>query len=296
VSRLQRADLWLTWSATRRLGAVSAALARPFVTRLWFMPWKTTTSATAAEREAGWLAGTEPLRLRAGRRRVTGFAAGAGPTVLLVHGWGDHAARMGGFVGPLVAAGFRVVAIDLPGHGPGRPRRTDIPTQAAAIRAVADALGGVHAVIGHSLGATVTIMALRDGLAAESVVLLAPAVRLDHAVERFREMLAVPDPAIRGLRRGIERRFGATVWDDYAADTVAATLEQRALLVHDAADTQVDLADGRRLAAAWPGARLLETSGLGHQRILRDPAVVSAAVEFVAGRQVKRQPERAVAS
>ena len=44
------------------------------------------------------------------------------------------------------------------------------------------------------------------------------------------------------------------------------------------------------LAAAWPGAGLVTTQDLGHVRILRDPAVVEAAVSFVCARDLA--PER----
>ncbi len=43
--------------------------------------------------------------------------AGAGPTVLLVHGLGTSMATWRQNVDPLVAAGYRVLALDLPGHG-----------------------------------------------------------------------------------------------------------------------------------------------------------------------------------
>jgi hypothetical protein len=39
--------------------------------------------------------------------------------------------------------------------------------------------------------------------------------------------------------------------------------------------------DGAAIAAAWPGARLHVTSGLGHRRLLRDPNVIAEVVEFV---------------
>src|SRR5512143_2769531 len=41
----------------------------------------------------------------------------SGPAVLLMHGWGGSRAQMTGFVAPLLAAGFRVVAYDQPAHG-----------------------------------------------------------------------------------------------------------------------------------------------------------------------------------
>jgi hypothetical protein len=55
------------------------------------------------------------------------------------------------------------------------------------------------------------------------------------------------------------------------------------LVVHDRDDPEVPLAAGSAVAEAWR-ARLDVTSGLGHRRILRDEAVVSAVVEFVTGK------------
>ena len=39
--------------------------------------------------------------------------------------------------------------------------------------------------------------------------------------------------------------------------------------------------DGEAIAAAWPGARLHLTTGLGHHRLLADPIVVAGAVRFI---------------
>src|SRR5687768_7183372 len=42
---------------------------------------------------------------------------GEGRTVLLVHGWGSRASRYRTLVPALLAAGFRAVAMESPGHG-----------------------------------------------------------------------------------------------------------------------------------------------------------------------------------
>ncbi len=57
-----------------------------------------------------------------------------------------------------------------------------------------------------------------------------------------------------------------------------------ALVVHDRADREVDFSNAEALARAWPGSRLHATSGLGHRRILRDPAVLADVATFVVGR------------
>jgi len=55
-----------------------------------------------------------------------------------------------------------------------------------------------------------------------------------------------------------------------------------ALVIHDRTDRSVSVTDGAAVAAAWPGARLIVTTGLGHNRILRSPEVIAEAVDFIA--------------
>ena len=53
---------------------------------------------------------------------------------------------------------------------------------------------------------------------------------------------------------------------------------------HDEQDTEVAIEKGLALARAWPDARFMRTAGLGHRRLLRDPEVIAAAVNFLADR------------
>lgn len=271
-----------TWLGARYGGAVSAVVGGAFADRLWFTPWHVGLSERAQAREAGWLASTAPLTIPFGDGLLAGFTAGQGPTVLLVHGWGDRASRLGAFIEPLVEAGHRVVGVDLPAHGGSTGRTTNAYEAAAAIRAIADHVGPVYAVIAHSMGGMETLVAIRDGLAVDRMILLASAVRLEHAMSKFSAMFGIPERAMRGLRTRIERRFGAGVFTDFSADVIADGLAVPGLLFHDRSDTQVDFGDGQRLAAAWSGGRLITTEGLGHDRLVRDPAVVQAATSFIA--------------
>ena len=270
-----------SWVGARVAAQFSTRLAGFFAWRLWFTPWRVGLSERAAQREAQWLAATTPIMIGFRGRTLRGFTSGVGPTVLLVHGWGDRGSRLGAFIEPLVEAGFRVVGVDLPAHGDSPGRRTNAYELADAIRASADEVGGVTAVIAHSMGGVETLLALRNGLAAERVVLLASAVRLEHATEKFEQMFNLPSRAMIGLRNAIERRFGPSVWDDLSSDLLAADLDVPALLFHDRDDAQVDFADGELLVAAWPGARFIPTQGLGHDRLLRDPEVIRGAVSFL---------------
>lgn len=270
-----------TWLATKAAGLVSPRLAGPIAARLWFTPWRVPISERAAARQAEWMAPTANVTFVAGGRRIAGYAAGSGPVILLVHGWGERAASLGAFFSPLVGQGYRVVAIDLPGHGASEGGQVDGFEIADAIREVREQAGDVRAVVAHSMGATTTLYAASQGLDVEALVLLAPSPRLDHALATFARMLSLPANAVTGLKATIERRYGPRVWHALSGDTVAAGVRIPALIVHDCDDAQVELEDARTLHAAWPGSRLLETQGLGHGRILRDPDVIGAVTSFL---------------
>ena len=64
---------------------------------------------------------------------------------------------------------------------------------------------------------------------------------------------------------------------------VAPRLAGRALIVHDRSDREVPFMSAQALHRAWPGSELVATEGLGHRKLLSDPAVVERAVRFAVG-------------
>jgi hypothetical protein len=65
---------------------------------------------------------------------------------------------------------------------------------------------------------------------------------------------------------------------------------QRLLVVHDEDDKEVPLAHARALAASWPSAHLMVTQGLGHRRVLREPAVVEKVLGFLTDDMTGKAP------
>ena len=261
----------------------SAPLAGWFANKIWFTPWRVTPSERGLSRQARWLSETTPMLLPTRYGTVSGFTAGTGPTVLLVHGWGERAASLGALIKPLTSAGYRVVGIDMPGHGDSAhiKAQPNLYVAAETIHDVADTLGGVTAVIGHSVGAHSTMMALKNGLPVDSVVLLSPSSHLGHALTRFEELLSLPPRATAGLKRTIERRFGENIWDGTQGSELVRGVDTPALIVHDRDDPQVPLEDSKHLVSSWPSATLITTDSLGHGRILRDENVIAHAVSFI---------------
>lgn len=276
--------LYATVAATRLLGRYSARLAGAPAYLLWFTPWTVPVSERGSQKQARWLEPTQPFILRTDRRRIGGFTAGAGPVIILVHGWGERAAALGGFIAPLTDAGFRVVGFDLPAHGASTGQMSHPIDAAAALREVADHFGGAHAVIAHSLGANAALLAMSAGLRVNRAVLIAPNVDSAHTLDTFQKMFGLPDKAMAGLKRRIERRFGPTIWRDINGDRLVTRIETAGLVFHDPDDPQIPFVGSERLARTWTGSKLIRTRGLGHGAITRDPSVIEDAVAFVAER------------
>jgi pimeloyl-ACP methyl ester carboxylesterase len=203
------------------------------------------------------------------------------PAVVMVHGRGSRAGRFSAMGRGLLERGHRVVAYDAPAHGRSTGRLASLVEFARALRAVAAGVGPVQSLVGHSLGGAAIVLALRDGLTAQRVVLLAAPADVSRFATAFADHLRLPEPTREAMRRNLERRLEAR-WDDLHLPAIVAQLRIPALVVHDRGDPDVPYRHAEEIVRAWPGARLLATDGLGHRAILRDPTVVRAAVAFLA--------------
>jgi pimeloyl-ACP methyl ester carboxylesterase len=229
--------------------------------------------------ERGALRGAEPFAARHPGGVVRGWRSGTGPAVLLLHGWGGRSAQLGAVADALVAAGCQAVAIDAPGHGSSSGRTASVPLYAGAISAAARA-AGARAAVGHSFGGAALTFAVANGLELDAAVLVGSPSTPVLYVEEFCDALGLRPRARAALQAQLEARVGRR-YEDLDLLRIVAGARTPALVVHDRDDREVDPACGEALAAAWPGARLRRTTGLGHRRILRDGAVAAEVSAFV---------------
>jgi pimeloyl-ACP methyl ester carboxylesterase len=256
-------------------------LAGRWAARLFFTPPRERPRRSARE----WPEAVAPasqFEVPLGPARLAAWRWGAGPAVLLVHGWGSRGRHLAPFIRPLLDAGCSVVTFDAPAHGDSPGTRTTMPQMAAAIGAVASSAGPLHGLIAHSIGGPAATLAFRDGLRVERAVFLAPAASPEEYTRTFAGRLALGPRTLGIMRARIERRIGMR-WAELEVPHLARGLAVALLLVHDEDDADVSWGESARIAEAWPGAVHVSTRGLGHRRILRDPQVVARAVAFVAG-------------
>jgi predicted alpha/beta hydrolase family esterase len=265
------------------LAALSPTLAARYAERLFFTPPRPRTS------RVGLPPGAQRLDVRSRYGRLAAWAWGSGPVVYLLHGWGGRAEQLGGFVAPLVSRGFRAIAVDGPAHGASSGRRTSGVEMGRALAEVVTQHGPARGVVAHSLGAAAVTFAIREGLRVERLAFVGPPADPLTWVARFGRQLGLGAAVMAEMQRQSEKRIQAR-WEDLPLVPLRGLTDLPPLLVvHDRDDREVRSADGAAIASAWPGARLLETGGLGHHRVLRDPAVVASVVAFLAGDEAETE-------
>ncbi len=258
------------------LGALSPALAARAGERLFLSPPR--HPAPAHERAA--LSGVERLVFGHRGGALHGWRMGAGPAVLLVHGWGGRSGQLVPLARAIAEAGLAAVAFDGPAHGASDGRAASVPHFADAVAEVAERTGAVAAV-GHSMGGAAVALAAVRGLPLGALVAVGTPRAPAAWFEQFAASLALRPPVREALRERLERRVGVRIADLDLPRLAAVRAEVPLLVVHDRGDREVPFDDGAAIAAAWPGARLHPTEGLGHRRILRDATVVEAVTAFL---------------
>lgn len=258
---------------------------------MWFTPPRSRLSpASAAFLGTGTRAG-----IRVNGRNVATWSWGEGPTVILMHGWGGLAAQLESFVEPLVRAGYRAVAFDAPSHGASGPssrgkRQVTLFDFTDALIEVSRAFDPVVAVIAHSGGCTSVGWAMRHGWTVPAAVFLAPMASPITYRKVFGQALGVSDAVLDRFASNVEHDLKFK-WEDLVLTTVSRAVDTPpVLIVHDRDDRETFHRESVEIAAQWPDARLRTTTGLGHRRILREPAIVNEVMEFVLARTRSAEP------
>ncbi len=224
------------------------------------------------------IAGSEDVRL--------GYLwKGPGPTVLLVHGWGSDSSSMIGFVKPLLDSGFQVASFDAPAHGESAGNKTTMTRFVKAVGSVISSLDNVQVVVSHSLGSIASVAAIshanpKPAEAIKRLVLIASPVSLSAVLERWSANQRLLPTVIGKIYDHLHTQNGVPVshWD---ISTLGADLNSQVLVVHDEHDPVVPLAEAMELTRSFKNARLEQTSGLGHSRLLSAAPVKELIIRFI---------------
>lgn len=220
------------------------------------------------------------LATSAGRLAAWSWGSESAPLVGLLHGWEGHGAQLGAFAAPLVAAGFRVLAFDAPGHGESPGDECSAPLIGRLLLEVAQTQGRWHSLIAHSMGAAAAAMAATHGAGPKGLVFLAPPLSQEERIARMCVRLGLSVEVAADFRDAVARRTGLSLAES-DMEHVARLAPCPLLAFHDPDDPEASYEATAGFVAAWRGARLVPCPGRGHVRILSTPEVVRQGVEFV---------------
>ncbi len=237
---------------------------------------------------------------------------GAGPSIVLVHGYPFDGAMWSGTARAL-ATRFRVLKPDLPGRGEtAAPSGGSVEDYADFLEAVLAALPEPAGLAGFSMGGYVALaLAKRNPARLAALALVDTRAQADDEAGRAKREEAIATVRTAGpaaiadammpkllapaslsnkdlverVRRIIQRQKPETVEADLTAlrdrpDSRAAlpAIAIPTLVVVGVEDALTPPADAEAMAAAIPGARLATIPGAGHLTPMERPGAVAAAL------------------
>jgi pimeloyl-ACP methyl ester carboxylesterase len=202
--------------------------------------------------------------------------------VLLIHGWQSRASRFADFVPRLRALGYTPISFDAPGNGDSAGRFTNAFEFVEAVKQIQRRYGPFEAIITHSFGAICAFLALRDGVRADRLVTISGVADFEQLADGFIRIAGLSPRAKAALTARTATLFGPEPWRRLSGTHRPEQITLPILAIHDEGDRVIDPGQATLITEAYGDqARRISTTGLGHHRILADPAVQDAALAFL---------------
>lgn len=261
-----------------KLEAISGPLAVKYFDKIFFSPLR--YKAPEKERECEHESVLEKIVGNSLEIQTYCWGDQIKPYVLVMHGWAGRATQFRKFIPELIAAGYRVVGFDGPSHGRSSGNRTNIMEFEVALKMVISRWGEPAAVIAHSFGGGALLYAIMNGLPVKKLINIASPTMTDEIIKSY--LRAVNGSWNTGLKfKELIRKKYDRDFDEFTAMHFIEHIKDLDLmLVHDEDDRDVPIIQAEKLAEKYP-VKFLKTSGLGHNRILKDEAVIAACLDFI---------------
>lgn len=253
-------------------------LALKYALKLFFTPIK----FPIPKRELSIRKEAQETIIPLGKREARLFEWGHGDKkVVFMHGWSGRASQFFRLIETLVKEGYHVYSIEGPAHGNSPYKQTDMLEFVQAIEWTLEKFGPINTAIGHSLGGVAHFNAHDrcNGAFREIITIGCPA-NIRGVTRDFCEVVNAGPQVAEGIIESIQKSFNLKV-EDASTDTLAHKWNPRGLIFQDEDDADVAVENAHKLADAWPNAILHISKGLGHRRILSDPSVHKAILEFI---------------
>ena len=207
--------------------------------------------------------------------------------VLFVHGWGGRFTQFSALLdyceaqNPNFLEEYTLIGFNALAHRGAQGKRTMMPEFGECIQQIQERYGTFHSIIAHSLGSNAALYAQMEcNTTADHQILIAPPGLISGMVGLFCDAVGFNTKVHSRIVSNLKKIHGDD-FDSYSAPNLAARNTIPALVFHDLNDNDTPIAMGRAVGENLTHGTFIETKGLGHRRILRDPEVLKQIFQFL---------------
>lgn len=206
--------------------------------------------------------------------------------VVFVHGWSGRGDQFLELSEASFESGFSVLCFDLPAHGENPGKTSNIFEFAEFLESINDAISLNSAnIICHSAGFLSWSLFSKNKTEVEinKLVLIASPGSFNYLIDVFVEKLNFTQKMALELWN-IVGKVGKTdrPQELLSVAHMSKINDSKVLIVHDLNDKSVDVSETKKLNLLWPQAKIVNTSKLGHNRILKSQKVIEDITKFLA--------------
>ena len=203
-----------------------------------------------------------------------------GKNILLVHGWSGRGTSMYKIAQILNKSGFNVISFDAPAHGNSKGTTTGAPEFMHSINLLNNHFNGFYAIIGHSLATVPIFKCYKNLRGVNKIVTIGSVNKMIDIFVNLKNRLGLKKYTFDIMIDYMEKKFDVSI-DSWAAEKMTQQIECKMLMFHDKDDSEIPIKCSRILNKKLKNSKLIETTGLGHSRILKDIDVAKKIKTFI---------------
>lgn len=216
--------------------------------------------------------------------QVTTYRWGTtGPKVLLLHGWGGSPFHFKQLITALLENGYQVVTYDGPAHGLSGGKRTNLVQWMHVLEQVIQQEGQLYAIVGHSFGALSAALTLsRKEVRVPKLVLLGAALSAPVFFNEALRLFRIHPEVMPKLNALIHQRLREDLSEMDLHRYINGIKADDIWIAYDTTDTLAKSTEIDDYLQLYPAIQSLRITGEGHFRIMRDAAVLTGMLNFLA--------------
>lgn len=224
------------------------------------------------------------INLSIDNNRIQGYVwnpEGKGPKIFLMHGWASRATHFTAIIEEAMSRDFRIFAIDGPAHGGSYGESTDVIEFAEAIKKFVKTEGKFDAAIGHSMGGTALLYAMKNGLKIPHLTLMAVPALPNEIIKVYAQKMNISAKTTDRMLANISKAYKAPFFKYTAEFLSRGGGFAKVHLVFDKRDREVSLHNLDALADNLVKAKKSIVSSLGHAKMLSDSKLAKLVLDDI---------------